>query len=106
MVNNWAMHRLAAQPNLHLSGPFISNGKPEYGAMIGIGAGACAFSTFTQETSILGMHTPRSDLMATFANLGSAGLSTWETLKFLSLADQARAARTQPGTLAPASIQR
>ena len=100
VVNAWAMHRLASEPNAQqVSGLFISNGKPHYRELIGIGAGTCAFSTLMQETNIFAGHARSSDLVSTFGNLGSLGFSTWETLKYLSLTDQARASRIQPGTL-------
>lgn len=104
VINNWALHELASQPNVTLSGPFLSNGKPHYGALIGIGAGSCAFSAVAQETNIFGRHTRRSDLIDTFWNLGATGLGVWETYRFRSLTDQARAAqRLQPGTLSTTS---
>ncbi|HZU24024.1 MAG TPA: hypothetical protein VFA04_00795 [Bryobacteraceae bacterium] len=101
VIDTWALHRVAANPNLQLSGMFISNGKPQYGELIGILGGSCALSTFLQEKHVFAPRETRGlDLTYTFENLGSLGFSMWETSHLLSLANQGpQAARVQPGTL-------
>ncbi len=108
-VDMWALHHLASYRDVTLSGPFISNSKPNYGELIGIGAGGCALSTFLQERHAFARHeTPGLDMMYTAENAGSLGVYMWATFHFLSLANQAAAVqtRTQPGTLATVSAGR
>jgi hypothetical protein len=101
-MDMWALHRVAANPNLQLSGMFVSNGKPQYGELIGILGGACAVSTFLQEKHVFAPRETRGlDLTYTIENLGSLGFSGWETSHLLSLANQGPLPpRVQPGTLA------
>ena len=92
VVNNWALHQVASEPNLILSGPFVSNGQPRYGLLLGIGVGTCAFSVIGQETNLFGRETRRADITNIVENLGATGYSSWETYQYLSLRDQAHAA--------------
>ena len=101
VVDTWALHRAAANPSLQLSGPFISNGKPQYGELMGIFAGSCALSTFMQEKHVFASRETRGlDLSYTFENLGYLGFSIWQTERLLSLANDQPAAKVQPGTMA------
>jgi hypothetical protein len=102
VLDTWALHRLASYPNVKLSGPFIANGKPEYGELVGMFAGSCALSTFMQERHVFASSETRGlDLTYTFENVGSLGVSMWATDHFLSLSNQAAAMeRVQPATLA------
>ena len=101
-IDTWALHRLASNTNVQLSGPFINNGKPQYGELIGIFAGSCALSTFMQERHVFARRETRGlDLTYSIENLGSLGFSLYETEHFLSLANQTAtpAMRIQPGTI-------
>jgi len=102
VLDTWALHRLASYSDVRLSGPFISNGKPEYGQLIGLFAGSCALSAFMQERHVFASRETRGlDLTYTLENVASMGVSLWATDRFLTLANQAAAeGRTQPGTLA------
>lgn len=92
VVNNWALHQVASQPNVVLSGPFVSNGKPKYGLVMAIGVGTCAFSGVIQETPLFGRETHRSDVINIIENLGGTGYSAWLTYHYLELRDQAHTA--------------
>ena len=100
VLDTWALDRLAANSDVRLSGPFISNGKPEYGQLVGLFAGSCALSAFMQEKHIFAARESRGlDLTYTLENVGSMGVSLWATERFLNLSNQAAAEeRTQPGT--------
>jgi len=106
-LDSWALSRVASNPNVVLSGPFIKNGKPQYGELIGIGAGLCGVSTFMQERHVFARRETRGlDLTYSFENLAVAGVMGWEASRLLSLSDQATAAaaaaqRLQPGTMVP-----
>jgi len=106
VLDTWALRRLASFPNVQLTGPFIANGKPEYGELVGLFAGSCVLSTFMQERHVLASSETRGlDLTYTFENVGSLGVSMWATDHFLSLSHQAAAEeRIQPATLA-SSVQ-
>ena len=108
VLDTWALHRLASYPNVQLSGPFISNGKPNYGELIGLFGGSCALSTFMEEKHVFASRETRTlDLEYSFENAAAIGASVWAADRFLSLANQAAAAeRVQPGTLAAMVVNR
>ena len=64
-----------------------SQGRPEYGRMIGIKAGSCAVSAVLQETHFFGVwNTPAADNTWTAVNAGIAAEYTWTGFHNLSLA--------------------
>jgi hypothetical protein len=64
-----------------------SQGRPEWGRMIGIKAGSCAVSAVLQETHFFGAwNTPAADYTWTAVNTGIAAEYTWTGFHNLSLA--------------------
>jgi hypothetical protein len=64
-----------------------SQGRPEWGRMIGIKAGSCAVSAVLQETHFFGAwNTPTADYTWTAVNTGIAAEYTWTGFHNLSLA--------------------
>lgn len=99
VLDSWALSRAASNPHLRLSGPFINNGKPQYGEFIGVFGGACALSAFVQERHVFARReTFGLDRNYIIENVGGLGFSLWEASHLTSLAHDAP--RVEPGTLA------
>jgi hypothetical protein len=65
-----------------------SQGRPQWGRVVGMKAGSCAVSAVLQETHTFGIwQSPAADRTWTFVNLGIAAEYTWAGFHNLSLAN-------------------